>query len=125
LINIDIEKEKNNEIYKEEKEKNENKINIEKDQDIEDDEEEDELEYMKEDDYLFKFNKEYTNNDNDLHSRRITVKDNNEIYLMTQDDNIDNNEKDVLGEYKKEENEITEKEEDEEEEKDLFPFKIV
>ena len=43
---------------------------------------------------------------------------------MTQDDNIDNNEKDVLGEYKKEENEITEKEEDEEE-KDLFPFKIV
>ena len=125
LINIDIEKEKNNEIYKEEKEKNENKINIEKDQDIEDDEEEDELEYMKEDNYLFKFNKEYTNNDNDLHSRRITVKDNNEIYLMTQDDNIDNNEKDVLGEYKKEENEITEKEEDEEEEKDLFPFKIV
>ena len=129
LINIDIEKEKNNEINKKEKEKekNKNRIYIEKDEDTEDDEEE-ELEYMKEDNYLFKFNKEYTNNDNDLHSKRITVKDNNEVYLMTQDENnIDNNENEITMEYKNDQNEINDKEEEEEEEdeKDLFPFKIV
>ena len=128
LINIDIEKEKNNEINKKEKEKNKNRIYIENDKDIEDDEEEEELEYMKEDNYLFKFNKEYTNNDNDLHSKRITVKDNNEVYLMTQDENIDNNENVINVENKNDEDEINEKEEEEEEEedeKDLFPFQIV
>ena len=112
LINIDMEKEKNNQIQEE----NKNKINIEKDQ--ENEEEEEDQENTNIDGYLYKCNKEYTDNDNDLHSRRITVKNNNDDYLMAQDEN-NPNQKDVLGDYKNDENEK------DEEEEELFPFKII
>ena len=112
LINIDMEKEKNNQIQEE----NKNKINIEKDQ--ENEEEEEDQENTNIDRYLYKCNKEYTDNDNDLHSRRITVKNNNDDYLMAQDEN-NTNQKDVLGDYKNDENEK------DEEEEELFPFKII
>ena len=120
LINIEDEKNKNNEIYGDDEE-NQNKINLELDQenDEEDDDEENQddnkLNY-----YLFKYNKEYTDNDNDLHSRRITVKDNNEEYLQEQEEKNEEG-KDVLGEYKNDEDENNEQEEEE----NLFPFKIV
>ena len=118
LINIDQEKEKNNLKNKEELE-NMNKINIEKDT-----EDEDIDDNLKIDDYLFKenpkYNKEYTDNDDDLHSRRLTVRDNNDDYLVAKDDTKND---DVLGNYKNDEDE-NENEINEEDEK-LFPFKIV
>ena len=113
LINIDMEKEKNNQIQQE----NKNKINIEKEQENEEEEEEDQ-ENSNIDGYLYKCNKEYTDNDNDLHSKRITVKNNNDDYLMAQDEN-NKNQKDILGDYKNDENEK------DEEEEELFPFKII
>jgi serine/threonine protein kinase len=116
LINIDQEKEKNNLKNKEELE-NMNKINIEKDT-----EDEDIDDNLKIDDYLFKenpkYNKEYTDNDDDLHSRRLTVRDNNDDYLVAKDDTKND---DVLGNYKNDEDENEINEEDEK----LFPFKIV
>ena len=96
-----------------------NKINIEKDT-----EDEDIDDNLKIDDYLFKenpkYNKEYTDNDDDLHSRRLTVRDNNDDYLVAKDDTKND---DVLGNYKNDEDE-NENEINEEDEK-LFPFKIV
>ena len=118
LINIDQEKEKNNLKNKGDLE-NMNKINIEKDT-----EDEDIDDNLKIDDYLFKenpkYNKEYTDNDDDLHSRRLTVRDNNDDYLVAKDDTKND---DVLGNYKNDEDE-NENEINEEDEK-LFPFKIV
>ena len=114
LINIEMEKEKNNKIQEE----NKNKINIEKDQENEEEEEDQENEDLEK--YLYKCNKEYTDNENDLHSKRITVKNNNDDYLMAQDVKNEKD-KDVLGEYKNDENENN----DQEEEEELFPFKIV
>ena len=119
LINIDIEKEKNNQIYinKQENNENKNEIKILKNIDKEDEDwEKDDKEENELNNYLFKCNKEYTDDDNDLHSRRITAR-NNEDYLIKQEDS-DDKEKDILGEYK------NDNEEENEEEK-LFPFKIV
>ena len=100
LINIDLEKEKNEK----------NKINQ-----IEDIEENNEEEKV--DDYLFndnnKYNKEYTEDDNDLHSRRLTAR-NNEEYLLKADDKND-----LLGNYKNDETE------EQSEDDNLFPFKTV
>ena len=131
LINIDLEKEKNEkknleqkiekniyENFNENEEENINKINIENTQEKQEDEE-------KVDDYLFndndnndnlKYNKEYTDDDNDLHSRRLTAR-NNEEYLQKVDDNND-----IFGN-----NKIEEENDDEEqnEEENLFPFKTV
>ena len=115
LINIDQEKEKNDKERKKESE-NMNKINMEKE-----DEDEDIEDNLKIEDYLFKdnpkYNKEYTDNDDDLHSRRLTARDNNDDYLMANDDTKND---DILGNYKNDEddNEINEDEK-------LFPFKIV
>ena len=114
-ININFEKEKNNETQKAEKE-NKNEIKLENEEENEEDEDEDQDD-NKVNYYLFKYHKEYTDNENDLHSRRITVKDNNEDYLQVQEEKPEE-EKDVLGEYKNDEN-------DEKEEEELFPFKIV
>ena len=100
-IKINIEKEKN---------ENNDKIKIEK----ENEEEEDDPENNELNNYLFKCNKEYTDDDKDLQSRRITARNNDE-YLMKQDENKED-EKETLGENK---NDIEEKEEE------LFPFKIV
>ena len=118
LINIEAEKEKNNALRQKEKEekKNKNKINIIKDDEDEEEEDPDENDL---DSYMYKCNKEYSDKDDDLHSRRITTKDNNDDYLMNQEEN--GNEKDVLGEYKNDE----EGNDEEEEEEKLFPFKIV
>ena len=114
LINIEMEKEKNDKIQEE----NKNKINIENGQENEEEEEEEDQENKNIEKYLYKCNKEYTDDENDLHSRRITVKNNNDDYLMAQDEKNEN-EKD--GEYKNDENGNNEKEEEE----DLFPFKII
>ena len=116
LINIDQETEKNNQKNKIEKEKEKESENMNK---IEDEDEEEEN--LKIEDYLFKegnpkYNKEYTDNDDDLHSRRLTARDNNDDYLQTNDETKNN---DVLGNYKNDEDE------NEEEDEKLFPFKIV
>jgi len=114
-ININFEKEKNNQIYinhQEEKENN-NEIKIEKEPENEEEEEDQENNELN--NYLFKCNKEYTDNDNDLQSRRITAR-NNDDYLMKQDEQNED-EKDALGENKNDN--------EEEKEEELFPFKIV
>jgi len=139
LINIKLEKEKNDENIKKEKiEKqieeeledntnNINKINIEESQDEIKDQEPEQLNAG---DYLFnddntnniKFNKEYTDNEYDLQSRRLTAR-NNDDYLMNEKENKEGKNKDILGEYKIEE--VDEENNDDEEEDDIFPFKIV
>ena len=98
LINIDIEKEKNEKIKRieknkekiekeiEEEEENINKINIEDEQEDNNENDEQNPEDLKVDDYLFneneinhfKYNKEYTDNDEDLHSRRLTARNNDD-----------------------------------------------
>ena len=111
-IRIDIEKEKNNQIFVNQQEqiKDNNEIKIEQEnEDEEEDQENNEL-----NNYLFKCNKEYTDDDKDLQSRRITAR-NNDDYLMKPDENTEN-EKDDLGENKID---------SEEEKEELFPFKIV
>ena len=142
LINIDQEKEKNeknkkaqkksSEIEKEEEleeeEENMNKININIEEQKENNIEENH-ENLNIDDYLFndneegnlKYNKEYTDNDDDLHSRRLTARNNNDEYLMTGEDKEEEKSKDVLGEYKND----SEEDEDQNIEEDLFPFKMV
>ena len=139
LINIQLEKEKNDEnkikekIEKqleeelEENTNNINKINIEESQDEIKDQEPEQLNAG---DYLFnddntnniKFNKEYTDNEYDLQSRRLTARNNDE-YLMNEKENKDGKNKDILGDYKIEE--VDEENNDDEEEDDVFPFKIV
>ena len=139
LINIELEQEKNEENEKKEKiEKhlkeeieeninNINKINIEEPRgEIEDQE----PEQLNPEDYLFnddntnniKFNKEYTDNEYDLQSRRLTAR-NNDDYLMNEKENKDGKNKDILGDYKIEE--VDEENNDDDEDDDIFPFKIV
>ena len=110
-IKIDIEKEKNDQILIDNQEQNENNNKIKKEQE---NEEEDDQEDNELNNYLFKCNKEYTDDDKDLQSRRITARNNDE-YLMKQDENNEEG-KDALDENKNE---------NEEKEEELFPFKIV
>ena len=139
LINIDIEKEKNEKIKRieknkekiekeiEEEEENINKINIEDEQEDNNENDEQNPEDLKVDDYLFneneinhfKYNKEYTDNDEDLHSRRLTAR-NNDDYLMVEKENDNDKDKDTLGDYKPNEDE-----DDLNDEEDLFPFRMV
>ena len=139
LINIDIEKEKNEKIKRieknkekiekeiEEEEENINKINIEDEQKDNNENDEQNPEDLKVDDYLFneneinhfKYNKEYTDNDEDLHSRRLTAR-NNDDYLMVEKENDNDKDKDTLGDYKPNEDE-----DDLNDEEDLFPFRMV
>ena len=139
LINIDIEKEKNEKIKRieknkekiekeiEEEEENINKINIENEQEDNNENDEQNPEDLKVDDYLFneneinhfKYNKEYTDNDEDLHSRRLTAR-NNDDYLMVEKENDNDKDKDTLGDYKPNEDE-----DDLNDEEDLFPFRMV
>ena len=123
LINIDKEKEKNNhfkkinkeskeELYKEEAE-NQNKINIENT-------DEHDQENLNINDYLFndnednlKFIKEYTDNDDDLHSKRLTARNNNDEYLMKVEDKDEEKNNEIYNE------------EEQNDEDDLFPFKMV
>ena len=139
LLNIDLEKAKNEKNLKTEKkspkikkeleleegEENNNKINIEEEQ--QENIKDHNPENLSIDDYLFndnnndekenpKYNKEYIDNDNDLLSCRLTERNNNDVYLMTVEDKEEEKNKDVLGEYKNE---------DSYEEEDLFPFKMV
>ena len=85
---------------------NMNKINIESNND---DENNTNIETIKINEYLeqenIKSNKEYNDDDNDIRSCRLTARDNNEKYLLIQDEN--------------------EKNGDEEQKEDLFPFRIV
>ena len=85
---------------------NMNKINIESNND---DENNTNIETIKINEYLeqenIKSNKEYNDDDNDSRSCRLTARDNNEKYLLIQDEN--------------------EKNGDEEQKEDLFPFRIV
>ena len=142
LINIDVEKEKNEintiqqkmkEKLEDELEKNMNKINIEEEpqepqepQEKKDNIEDQNPENLNVDDYLFnedesenyKYNKEYIDDDEDLHSKRLTARNNNEEYLMLEKDNDEENNKDVLGEYKQEDD-------NDDEEEELFPFRMV
>ena len=139
LINIDIEKEKKEKIKRieknkekiekeiEEEEENINKINIENEQEDNNENDEQNPEDLKVDDYLFneneinhfKYNKEYTDNDEDLHSRRLTAR-NNDDYLMVEKENDNDKDKDTLGDYKPNEDE-----DDLNDEEDLFPFRMV
>ena len=139
LINIDIEKEKKEKIKRieknkekiekeiEEEEENINKINIEDEQEDNNENDEQNPEDLKVDDYLFneneinhfKYNKEYTDNDEDLHSRRLTAR-NNDDYLMVEKENDNDKDKDTLGDYKPNEDE-----DDLNDEEDLFPFRMV
>ena len=139
LINIDIEKEKNEKIKRieknkekiekeiEEEEENINKINIKDEQEDNNENDEQNPEDLKVDDYLFneneinhfKYNKEYTDNDEDLHSRRLTAR-NNDDYLMVEKENDNDKDKDTLGDYKPNEDE-----DDLNDEEDLFPFRMV
>ena len=97
MINIDFEKEKiekdkiENKNLKEEEEleENMNQINIEE-QNEEIENQDQKPEELNIDNYLFnddnnpdnlKYNKEYTDNDDDLHSRRLTAR-NNDDYLI-------------------------------------------
>ena len=135
LINIDIEKEKNEKINKEKKivekvekelEEDMNKKELEEHQEIEDQNPEN----LNVDDYLFnendidsdnlKCNKEYTDNDEDLHSRRLTARNNNDDYLMKDQEKDEGKNKNVLEEYK-----VEDDDNDQNEEEDNFPFKIV
>ena len=117
LINIDLEKEKNekNKINQIEEQNIDNDINGEKEENINKINIEENNEEEKVDDYLFndnnKYNKEYTDDDNDLHSRRLTAR-NNEEYLLKADDKND-----LLGNYKNDEAE------EQSEDDNLFPFK--
>ena len=119
LINIDLEKEKKekNKINQIEEQNIDNDINGEKEENINKINIEENNEEEKVDDYLFndnnKYNKEYTDDDNDLHSRRLTAR-NNEEYLLKADDKND-----LLGNYKNDEAE------EQSEDDNLFPFKTV
>ena len=119
LINIDLEKEKNekNKINQIEEQNIDNDINEEKEENINKINIEENNEEEKVDDYLFndnnKYNKEYTDDDNDLHSRRLTAR-NNEEYLLKADDKDD-----LLGNYKNDEAE------EQSEDDNLFPFRTV
>ena len=139
MINIDFEKEKNeknkienkNEQKEEEEEleENMNQINIE-DQKEEMENQDQKPEELNIDNYLFneddnpdnlKYNKEYTDNDEDLHSRRLTARNNDDYLINTNEKDEDKN-KDVSEENKLEN---LEDEEEQNEEENLFPFKIV
>ena len=142
MINIDFEKEKNeknkienkNEQKEEEEEleENMNQINIEdQKEEIEEMENQDQKpEELNIDNYLFneddnpdnlKYNKEYTDNDEDLHSRRLTARNNDDYLINTNEKDEDKN-KDASEENKLEN---LEDEEEQNEEENLFPFRIV
>jgi hypothetical protein len=103
-----------------------NKKELEEHQEIEDQNPEN----LNVDDYLFnendissdnlKCNKEYTDNDEDLHSRRLTARNNNDDYLMKDKEKDEGKNKNVLEEYK-----VEDDDDDQNEEEDNFPFKIV
>ena len=139
MINIDFEKEKNeknkienkNEQKEEEEEleENMNQINIE-DQKEEIENQDQKPEELNIDNYLFneddnpdnlKYNKEYTDNDEDLHSRRLTARNNDDYLINTNEKDEDKN-KDASEENKLEN---LEDEEEQNEEENLFPFRIV
>ena len=128
LINIDKEKEKNK---KNNKDQNNNKEEIEEELEKEEEniniinignyEEEEKQENLNINDYLFtenednlKYIKEYTDKDDDLHSKRLTARDNNNDYLIKE------KEKD-----EEKNNEIDIDVEQGDDEDDLIPFKIV
>ena len=142
MINIDFEKEKNeknkienkNEQKEEEEEleENMNQINIEdQKEEIEEMENQDQKpEELNIDNYLFneddnpdnlKYNKEYTDNDEDLHSRRLTARNNDDYLINTNEKDEDKN-KDASEENKLEN---LDDEEEQNEEENLFPFRIV
>ena len=142
MINIDFEKEKieknkieNKNEQKEEEEEleeNMNQINIEdQKEEIEEMENQDQKpEELNIDNYLFneddnpdnlKYNKEYTDNDEDLHSRRLTARNNDDYLINTNEKDEDKN-KDVSEENKLEN---LDDEEEQNEEENLFPFRIV
>ena len=137
MINIDFEKEKiekdkiENKNLKEEEEleENMNQINIEE-QNEEIENQDQKPEELNIDNYLFneddnpdnlKYNKEYTDNDDDLHSRRLTAR-NNDDYLINIEEKDEEKNKDVSEENKLEN---LEDDEDQNDEENLFPFKIV
>ena len=139
MINIDFEKEKNeknkienkNEQKEEEEEleENMNQINIE-DQKEEMENQDQKPEELNIDNYLFneddnldnlKYNKEYTDNDEDLHSRRLTARNNDDYLINTNEKDEDKN-KDASEENKLEN---LDDEEEQNEEENLFPFRIV
>ena len=142
MINIDFEKEKieknkieNKNEQKEEEEEleeNMNQINIEdQKEEIEEMENQDQKpEELNIDNYLFneddnpdnlKYNKEYTDNDEDLHSRRLTARNNDDYLINTNEKDEDKN-KDASEENKLEN---LDDEEEQNEEENLFPFRIV
>ena len=138
MINIDFEKEKieknktekkNEQKEEEDLEENINKINIEEQKD-EIEIEEQKPQELNVDNYLFnddnidnlKYNKEYTDNEDDLHSKRLTAR-NNDDYLINGEEKDEDKNKDVLEENKLENVEDDDEEENEHEK--LFPFKIV
>ena len=138
MINIDFEKEKieknktekkNEQKEEEDLEENMNKINIEEQKD-EIEIEEQKPQELNVDNYLFnddnidnlKYNKEYTDNEDDLHSKRLTAR-NNDDYLINGEEKDEDKNKDVLEENKLEN--VDEDDEEENENEKLFPFKIV
>ena len=138
MINIDFEKEKIEKKKTEKKigqkeeedlEENMNKIIIE--EQIEEIEiEEQKPEELNVDNFLFnddnidnlKYNKEYTDNDDDLHSRRLTAR-NNDDYLINGEEKDEDKNTDVLEENKLEN--VEDDDEGQNGDEKLFPFKIV
>ena len=112
-IKIDLEKSKTEKI--ENNEENMNKINlISNTEDLKNTE----LESLKINEYVgqenLKSNKEYNDNEDDITSRRLTARDNNDKYLLTQEENQDNI------------NLIDTRTFDNEKEKEnLFPFRLI
>ena len=114
---INIEKDENNNlnIENEIKRENLNKINI-----ISNNNDETNTESIKINEYLeqeIKSNKEYTDDDNDLRSCRLTERNNNDKYLLIKEE--PNNNQNKINLYNEDEKE------EEKEKENLFPFRIV
>ena len=65
-----------------------------------------------------KSNKEYSDKDDDITSRRLTSRNDNDKYLLIKEDN-NNNKNQYINEN------IISNDEDEEKEEELFPFKVI
>ena len=142
MLNIDFEKEKmeKNKIKKKEEkndedelEENMNKINIEEEHKEENEIEDQKPEELNVDDYLFndnntdnlKYNKEYTDNEDDLHSRRLTARNNDDYLIKGEEKDEDKNKENKIDKHEGNKLEEVDDEEEQNEDENLFPFKIV
>ena len=142
MLNIDFEKEKmeKNKIKKKEEkndedelEENMNKINIEEEPKEENEIGDQKPEELNVDDYLFndnntdnlKYNKEYTDNEDDLHSRRLTARNNDDYLIKGEEKDEDKNKENKIDKHEGNKLEEVDDEEEQNEDENLFPFKIV